>query len=255
MINSNPNPILLHFGIINVYFYGIIIVSGILLCMYLIEKLSKNNDIEKKHLENLYFYLIIFGIIGARIYSVLFFDFRYYKNNILEIFKIWHGGIAIQGAIIAGILTIYFYCKKYKLKFLKYMDVFALVLPLGQAIGRWGNFFNSELYGKISSLPWAIYINRTGFHHHPIFIYEFILNLILFFILLKIYKTSHKSGAVFLYYLMGYGMIRFFMEFLRIDITFMIFGIRFPQIIASIFVIFSVYFLYIDKKYKKLYNV
>lgn len=255
MIDVNPNPTLIKFGTINVYFYGIIIVFGILLSMYLIEKFSKDRGVEKKHLENLYFYLIIFGIIGARIYSILFFDFDYYKYNIVEIFKIWHGGIAIQGAIISGVITVYFYCKKNKLNILKYLDVFALVMPLGQAIGRWGNFFNEELYGKISSVPWAIYIQKTGFHHHPIFIYEFILNLILFFVLLKIFKVSKgSSGVVFFSYIMGYGIIRFSMEFLRIDLALKIFGIRFPQIIALIFILFSGYFLFIDKKYKKLYN-
>ena len=254
MINVNPESTMIKFGTINIYFYGVIVVSGIFLCMYLIEKLSKNRGIEKYHLENLYFYLIIFGIIGARIYSVLFFDFKYYKYNFLEIFKIWHGGIAIQGAIIAGILTIYFYCKKNKLNLLKYLDIFALVLPLGQAIGRWGNFFNEELYGKISNLPWAIYIQKTGFHHHPIFIYEFILNLLFFFILLKIFRRYYKEGKIFLLYILGYGIIRFFMEFLRTDNTLEIFGMRFPQIIAIVFIIFSLYFLLIDKKYKKLYN-
>ncbi len=252
MINTNPNPIFLKFGSINVYFYGLIVVAGILLCMYLIERFSKNRNIEKTHLENLYFYIIIFGIIGARIFSVLFFDFKYYKNDFLEIFKIWHGGIAIQGAIVGGVLAIYFYCKKYKLEFLKYLDVFALVMPLGQAIGRWGNFFNSELYGKISNLPWAIYVQKTGFHHHPIFAYEFILNLALFFILLKTFKRSQKSGVVFFSYIMGYGIIRFFMEFLRIDITTEILGIRFSQILAMIFIIGAGYFLFFNKKYKNL---
>lgn len=255
MINTNPNPTLVKFGTINIYFYGIIIVFGILLCMYLIEKLSKNKGIEKDHLESLYFYLIIFGILGARIYSVLFFDFKYYKYNFWEIFKIWHGGIAIQGAIIAGTLTLYLYCKKNKLNLLKYLDIFALVMPLGQAIGRWGNFFNEELYGKISSVPWAIYIQKTGFHHHPIFIYEFILNLLFFFILLKIFKKHYEEGKIFLLYILGYGIIRFFMEFLRIDNTLEVFGIRFPQIIALVFVVFSGYFLFIDKNYKKLYNL
>jgi phosphatidylglycerol:prolipoprotein diacylglycerol transferase len=138
---------------------------------------------------------------------------------------------------------------------LKYLDIFALVVPLGQAIGRWGNFFNSELYGKVSNVPWAIYIQKTGFHHHPIFAYEFILNLILFFILMRVFKRHYKEGRIFLLYVFGYGIIRFFMEFLRIDTTLHIFGIRFPQIMALIFILFASYFLFIDKKYKKLYNL
>ncbi|MDD3284687.1 MAG: prolipoprotein diacylglyceryl transferase [Patescibacteria group bacterium] len=250
MININPNPIFFEIGFVRIYWYGLIMISAIITGICVIIKISKNKSYDLDKLWDLFFYLILFGVIGARLYQVLFFNWNYYQNNFLEIFSIWNGGMAIQGTIIACIITLFVYSKKHKLYFLEYADLLVVALPLGQAIGRWGNFFNSELYGRVSNFPWAIYIKSTGNFHQPLFFYESILDLILFFILLHIYKKSLHYGYVFYFYIFGYGIIRFFMEFLRIDNTPTIYNIRLPQIISAVFVIISGFLLYLTKKNK-----
>ncbi len=253
MINIVPNPILIDLGLIKIHYYGLIFVSAVLVCMFVINKMiRKQSSYNKKSIEDLYFYLLIFGILGARLYSVLFFDFAYYKNNLIDIFKIWNGGIAVQGAVIAGVITIYFYCKKNKLDFLKYVDLFALVMPLGQAIGRWGNFFNGELYGKITSLPWAIYVEDTGLYHHPVFLYESILDIILFVILIKILGKKYFKGKIIASYIIGYGIIRFLMELLRMDVAPMLMGIRMPMIMSVFWLIIGIIsFIYLTRNKKR----
>ena len=135
-----------------------------------------------------FFYLVLFSIIGARFYHVLFFNWVYYQDHFLEIFQIWQGGLAIQGAILASIFTLLICAKKYQLKFYQLSDWLAPALILGQSLGRWGNYFNQELFGKPLEAWYAIQIsleNRVaGFedftYFHPTFFYESILNLVLF---------------------------------------------------------------------------
>ena len=244
MINISPNPILFKIGQFRVYWYGLIMVLAILVAICIISKLAKKKGYNIKQLENLYFYVIIMGLIGARVYEVLFFNWSYYQNHLLDIFKIWNGGLAIQGTILFGIVTIYIFCKKNKLLFWKYTDLLVLGLILGQVIGRWGNFFNQELYGRVSNLPWAIYIERTANFHHPVFLYESILNLILFFILLKLFKKGYFNGFVTLLYLGGYSLIRFLMEFIRIDPTPLVLGIRLPQLVSFLVIIISIVLIF-----------
>jgi len=268
MINIIPNSILVDFGFVKIYWYGFIISLGILISLFFVHKVAKQKKYNLKKLEDLYFYAIIFGLIGARLYEVFFFNWSYYQHNLINIFKVWEGGLAIQGTILFGVLTVYIFCKKNKsphfkksggdklsqlkgkcgdkLKFFQYTDLLVLGLILGQAIGRWGNFFNQELYGRISSLPWAIYIERTGLFHHPVFLYESILNLILFFILYQVFKKQQKFGLTTLLYIGGYSLIRFLMEFIRIDHCPIILGIRLPQLI-SFLVIIAVVLFYLFK--------
>ena len=236
-INIIFNPVLVDFGFAKIYWYGFIISLGVLISLFFVHKIARQKGYNLKKIEDLYFYVIIFGLIGARLYEVFFFNWSYYQNNLINIFKVWEGGLAIQGTILFGILTVYIFCKKNKLKFFQYTDLLVLGLILGQAIGRWGNFFNQELYGKISGLPWAIYIERTGFFHHPVFLYESILNLILFFVLYQIFKKQSKQGLTTLIYLGGYSLIRFLMEFIRIDSCPIVLGIRLPQLISFLVII------------------
>jgi len=256
MINISPNSILFEIGQFKIHWYGLIIVLAILVAITVINKLAKEKKYNIEKLENLYFYVIIFGLIGARVYEVLFFNWDYYQNHLEDIFKIWNGGLAIQGTILFGVITVYIFCKRNKLVFWKYADLLSLGLILGQALGRWGNFFNQELYGQVSNLPWAIYIERTANFHQPLFLYESTLDLILFFILLKLFKKGYFNGFITLLYLSGYSLIRFCMEFLRIDSAPLILGIRLPQLVSFIVIIVSIILLVLQKKgFKNELNV
>lgn len=250
--NHLPSEIFLNLGIVKIYYYGLIFALAFLIGYFLVTRLARQQKIPAKFFFNLIFCTIIFGVIGARIYYILFYNFTYFYSYPLEIIKIWQGGIALNGAIIAGILTIYFYTKKYHLNFWIYSDIFAVTFSLIQAIGRWGNYFNQELYGKPTDLPWGIPIDYNhrlmvyeNFQYfHPTFFYESVLNLLLFLVLILLfYKKKLAPGILTLLYLISYSLIRFFMEFIRIDPAITIFGIRLPQIICLLIIITSSWIL------------
>ena len=197
-------------------------------------------------MDELITYLIIFGIIGARIYYVIF-KFSDYKDNLLDIFKIWEGGIAIYGAIIGGFIAIVYLAKKRNQSIIDTTDIIVPSLIIAQAIGRWGNFFNHEAHGGVVSLEFlqklhlpqfiinGMYIN--GEYYHPTFLYESIWCLIGFILLLIIRKISNrKKGLLTSCYFIWYGIGRFFIEGLRTDSLYL-FNIRISQLLSIILVI------------------
>ena len=264
----NPEPILISFGSINIYWYGLFIVLGVIAAMLTTIKLAPFFNVSKDTIIDLAFYLIVFGIIGARFYDVLL-ELPYYLKYPIEIFKLWKGGLAIHGGIIAGALTVYFYTKTKNISFWTMSAIIVPGLALAQAIGRWGNYFNQELFGKPTDLPWAIPItifNRpNGFltypYFHPTFLYESIGSFLIFLILLIIqfYNLKHQRLAekylkfsVFLYFI-SYSILRFALEFIRIDKAPIFFNLRWPQIISLVVIILSLVLLL--KNYKKSVKV
>ena len=186
-----PNPIFLNLGFIEIRWYGFLISLAILLCLFLVLHLAKKNNISSDNIYDLAFWSTIGGIIGARSYEVFILDWSYYANNLSAIFKIWQGGLAIHGAIIGGAIAVWLWSKKNKKAFWQLLDLITVVLPLGQAIGRFGNYFNQELFGRPTTWPIGIPILENyrpiGFESYayfqPTFLYESLLNLFLFFIL------------------------------------------------------------------------
>jgi len=205
--------------------YGIIIATSIFLSLLFAQKLIKKKD--EEILWGVSFWAILCGIIGARIYHILDY-FELYSQNPIEIFKIWHGGLGIWGALAGGFLGAVVYLKIKNEKILPWIDVISVVVPLGQAVGRWGNFFNKEIFGFPTTLPWGMYLEPIKRpdeflkyeKFHPLFIYESVLNLILFAVLYVSYKENrgkYPSGTFTALYLGGYSIIRFFLEYLRIN--------------------------------------
>lgn len=204
---------------IKFHLYGLFIGLGIWAASEASYRLSKKRKIKEKTFNQLLIWVIAGGILGARVYNIIE-NWDYYQQDLTKILKIWQGGLGIWGAVIGGALTIlafhYLKGRKEKIKLTNLLDVVAIGVPLGQAIGRWGNFFNKEIYGKITSLPWGWYMETTGEKHHPLFLYESILNFLLFFLLWQRSKNKKtKSGEIAVMYLMGYGIIRFCLEWLR----------------------------------------
>ena len=198
--------------------YGILIAVGLLLAMLYGLKRAKDWNISADDLSDVIIFAIIFGIIGARLYYILFdpnrsSDFTSFKDY----FEIWNGGLGIYGGIIASFLTAFVVCRIKKISFGAVYDIAALGFLIGQAIGRWGNFFNREAYGAATSLPWRMVVDSTGTGYHPCFFYESMW-CILGFVLLHIYSKRRKfNGEIFLLYVMWYGFGRFFIEGLRTD--------------------------------------
>jgi phosphatidylglycerol:prolipoprotein diacylglycerol transferase len=194
--------------------YGILISFSILLCILVAESLAKE---DKDFVWELSPWAIVSGLIGARIYHVIS-TFGYYSVNPIEVFYIWNGGLGIWGAIAGGLIGSLIYLRKRKKEVWTWLDICAVTLPLGQAIGRWGNFFNKEIYGAQTSLPWGININ--GIKYQPLFLYESILDILNFIILYLLYRKTalkNRNGFFSFLYLLNYSLVRFLMELLRQD--------------------------------------
>lgn len=213
--------------------YGILMSTSILLGLLLAMHLAKKNNFDPEKILDLIFVAVPAAVIGARLYYVIF-TWSYYSNNLGEIFKVWRGGLAIHGAVIGGVIAGYIYAKKKNLSFFLLADFCAPSLILGQAIGRWGNFFNQEAYGRETDLPWAIIVNdpvKGPISVHPTFLYESIWNLSLFLFLLWYGKRKKVDGEVFMLYGIIYSIGRFFVEGLRTD-SLMFLGMRVAQLVS-----------------------
>ena len=256
------NRVAINLGFVEIYWYSITMFLGVLVGIIVayIEIKRKKLDITK--FENMAFYAILFGFIGARIYYVLF-NLDYYLNAPIEIIKVWNGGLAIHGGIIGAVISIYVYCKKHKISFIEMLDICAPALIIGQIIGRWGNFFNSEAHGGIVTRSFleslhlpnfiinGMYIN--GNYYHPTFFYESILNLICFIILMILRKNKKiKVGVITGIYFIWYGVVRFFIESLRTD-SLMLGTLRMAQAISIVLVIIGLILIIFSYK-KERYN-
>ena len=182
--NYLPQAVIVNFGFLSIRWYGLIIVIAMLSASYLAGRfLLKRNILKRQDLEDLIFYTIVFGLIGARLGHIVF-TWDYYRLYPWDIIKVWQGGLSIFGALFGGGLAVFVWARKKAINFWRLSDVVVPFVALSQAIGRWGNYFNQELYGRPSSLGWAIPISRpnrlAGFesfdYFHPTFFYESILN-------------------------------------------------------------------------------
>lgn len=245
IILSSPGAIAFHIGNWPVRWYGIIIASAFFLCYLLIEELIKKNDLDLNVFNDLILYVLISSIICARLWFV-FLSFDYFKHHLNEIPMIWLGGQSIHGGIFGAILAAFLFCKIKKISFYRYMDPIATVFPLGQAIGRWGNFFNNEAFGKPFYSGLVKVFIPEGFrpkefsrfdYFHPTFLYESFFDIIIFVFLLKRYTGWKETpGKVFWTYLLSYSIIRFFLEFLRSD-SLHLFGLFASAQVISVIVI------------------
>lgn len=221
-------------GSIKIYYYAIFIVMSFLISLFICKKKSGTYKILFEDILKLSIFLIPTSIISARIYYVLF-NIDYYLQNPMQIFNIRNGGLAIYGGIIGGAIVCFIFCKKNKISLLNLLDYIAPCLALGQAIGRWGNFVNGEAYGieTDSIFRMGIIDNGNYIEVHPTFFYESVLDFVIFLILLYVQKRRKYKGQITCLYLMLYGLIRTFIESIRID-SLMLGNIRISQIISII---------------------
>lgn len=244
------NRVFLKLGPITIYWYAVLIVLSICIGIYFSTKEAKKNGLGRDFLMDLIFYVIPIGILGARLYYVIF-NFSVFKDNLLDIFKIWEGGLAIYGAVISGIIFVVYFCKKNNKNILLTIDTIIPYLILGQAIGRWGNFINQEAHGALTTyehlknmhLPNFIIegMNINGLYYIPTFLYESIWCILGFIILLIIRKKdnfNHKGLLLFIYFI-WYGIGRFFIEGLRTDSLYFA-SFRISQIVSIILVLIGI---------------
>ena len=242
-------------------YYGFILMLGAVAGAWLATREAKRRGHEPDIVWDLFIYLLIGGVIGARLWHILTpppssgVTAAWYFSHPLDALAVWKGGLGIPGAVIGGAIVLYFYSRKYKLSFSQWADIASPSVALGQAIGRWGNYFNQELYGAPTSLPWKIFIYPEHRlpdyfdveYYHPLFLYESLLNLANMFFLLWIsrrFADRLKSGDIFLVYLIAYPVIRFFLDFLRLDAS-LVGGINVNQTLMAVVAICSSLALYL----------
>ena len=201
-------------GPLTIRWYGIIIAAAFAVGSYLAYRETRRLKMDVEELLNILILIIPSSIIGARLYYVAM-RWDFYGQNPSYILRTWMGGLAVHGGIIAAVLAVYLYCRLRRHSFLVWTDILVPSLAIGQAIGRWGNYFNQEAYGYETTLPWAMMID--GAYRHPTFLYESIWNLLVFALLLMLSRRRHGAGVLFAVYLIAYSAGRFFIEMLRTD--------------------------------------
>lgn len=211
-----------------VYWYGLLIALAIIISLLLATRQARHFELTSDDILDTFIALIPLMIVFARVYYVVF-NWSYYAQDLRKVFDTREGGLAFYGGVIGGILAIWLVGRIKKIPASRILDFLIVYVPLGQAIGRWGNFFNQEAFGTPTSLPWGMYSNQTESYLytigmanptspvHPTFLYEFIANLIIFAILLRIRSRRRFDFEVILSYLMLYGFVRFFVESIRTD--------------------------------------
>ncbi len=215
----NIDPILVELGPIRLSWYGLMYVFGFaasyLLVRYQMKK--KEFDISKPEVENLYFYLIIGLMVGARLGYVLFYDLKVYLADPLEIFAIWHGGMSFHGGLIGVLIVGILFSWRNKKSFWRLADLIIVTAPIGLGLGRIGNFINGELYGRVTELPWGMIFPKGGpLPRHPSQLYESALEGGALFLILWLIKGKKlPTGGLLALFLFLYGTFRFFVEFFR----------------------------------------
>lgn len=263
----SPGEEIFHIGSFRLKWYGLLIASAVLIGVNLSMWLAKKRQVDPEIIADLAIWLVLGAIPAARIYYVIF-QWQNYSQHPEQIIKIWEGGIAIHGAIIGGTIAAIIFAKLKRVSFWQLADLVAPSVALGQAIGRWGNFFNSEAFGSPTDLPWKLYIPRANRpfayadfeYFHPTFLYESLWNLIVFTLLIWLFfddtrRNRLKTGSIFLIYLIAYSIGRFGVEGLRTD-SLMLGSLRMAQTISLVGIaIGSIGLLWLYVRRKRLPDV
>tara|TARA_B100001057_G_scaffold496009_1_gene596373 strand:- start:1331 stop:2113 length:783 start_codon:yes stop_codon:yes gene_type:complete len=259
MFINNFDPVAFEIFSFDIRWYSLAYISGILAGWMLCKKIFIKDIRVNEKFDDYITYLIIGIIVGGRIGYAAFYNPNYYYNNLLDIFKIWEGGMSFHGGLIGIIIVSIIFARKNKEDSFLYMDLVALVAPIGIFFGRLANFFNSELYGLPTEVPWSVvFIKIDNLTRHPSQLYEAIFEgIVLFFILLYFRNKNfiQKPGLISAIFLIFYSIFRFSIEFFRVPdnhIGYLIFNLSMGQIISIIFIIFGVILFYFKNESKQI---
>lgn len=214
-------PILLQLGNLELRSYGVFVALSFLIGLWLSTREAKRKGLDPRLIQDFALYALLGGIVGARIYFVLFSDPKYFLQNPWEIFAVWHGGIGVIGSLTGGLVVGLWYSRKSRISFWKLGDTLAPGIPLGQTVGQFACLFNGDSYGRPTDLPWAIVytdprsLAPLNISLHPIEVYEMVAYFLVFLVVWNTRKKYGADGFTFLTYLLAYGVARFFTEFFR----------------------------------------
>lgn len=249
------DPVAFSIGPLDIRWYGLCYVIGILLCWWLLRRRTARHGFSHEQLADLVFYIVVGVIVGGRLGSVLFYNLPYYLEHPLAIFKIWEGGMAFHGGLLGVLIAIWWFARNQGRRFFEISDFMAPVVPLGLFFGRIGNFINGELWGKASDVPWAMVFPDPaagGVARHPSQLYQAALEGLLLFIILWLYSSKPRPMmAISGLFLAGYGLARFVVEFVRVpdaQLGYLAFGwltmgqlLSLPMIIAGMLLMWLAY--------------
>jgi len=246
MFIDNLNPVFLRVGAVEIRYYGLVMSLGVLFGIGMIMALARKKKpaLDEDALFEALFYMVLFGFIGARLDHILLHDTMFYLTHPFEIIAVWHGGMAAHGAFLGGFLGLWLYCRKKKMDVWKIADLAVVPLALGLAFGRIANFINGELYGRITSVPWAVKFPGVDGFRHPSQLYESATDFITFVSLLIITlkdskKQRHRDGFIFWLFMFLYSTFRFFVEFFR-EPDFLILGLSLGQVTSLAIITVSI---------------
>ena len=258
MFINNFDPVAIQVFSLEIRWYSIAYIAGILLGWILSKKFFISDHEIKVKFDDFVTYLILGIIIGGRLGYVFFYNFSYYINNFFDIFKIWQGGMSFHGGLIGVIFTSILFAKKNNQNTFKYLDIVSIVAPVGIFFGRIANFINSELYGAETSLPWSVkFIKVDELYRHPSQLYEALFEGIVLFLILIHFRNKgflNKPGYISGLFLVFYSIFRFVIEFFRVpdeQLGLLLFDLTMGQIISFIFLLIGIYLVISKHEFRK----
>ena len=258
MFINNFDPVAIQIFTIEIRWYSLAYIAGILIGWILSKRIFISNPQLKEKFDDYITYLIIGIIIGGRLGYVFFYNFNYYLNNFFEIFMIWQGGMSFHGGLVGVIIVSFWFAKKNNQNPFEYLDIVSLVAPIGIFFGRVANFINSELYGIETSLPWAVKFTQVdNLFRHPSQLYEAFFEGIILFIILIVFRNKgfmKISGLISSLFLIFYSIFRFIIELFRDpdeQLGYLFLNLTIGQIISFIFLIIDIYLFVMMYEHKK----
>jgi phosphatidylglycerol:prolipoprotein diacylglycerol transferase len=258
MFTNNFDPVAFHILSIEIRWYSLAYILGILIGWILSKKIFITDYKIKNKFDDYITYIILGIIIGGRLGYVLFYNFNYYSNNLIDILKIWQGGMSFHGGLLGVVFVTIWFSKKNNQNAFKYLDIVSIVSPIGIFFGRVANFINSELYGIETNLPWGVkFIKIDDLTRHPSQLYEALFEGIVLFIILIFFKNKEfmkTPGLISALFLIFYSIFRFIIEFFRVPdehLGYLLFNFTMGQIISFIFLLIGIYLMAIKYEAKK----
>ena len=258
MLTNNFDPVAFQIFTFEIRWYSLAYIAGILIGWILSKRVFISNQDIKECFDDYLTYLILGIIIGGRLGYVVFYNFNYYSSNVIDIFKIWQGGMSFHGGVLGVILSTVIFANKKRHNIFYYLDIVAIVSPIGIFFGRISNFINSELYGTITTMPWAVqFLKVDNLYRHPSQLYEAIFEGIVLFIILVYFRNRgflNMPGFISGAFLTFYSLFRFIIEFFRVPdehLGYLLFNLTMGQIISFIFLLIGIYLMAIKYEAKK----
>ena len=258
MFINNFDPVAIQFFSLEIRWYSLAYIFGIVFGWILSKKIFISDLSLKEKFDDFITYIILGIIVGGRLGYIFFYNFSYYSNNLIDIFKIWQGGMSFHGGLIGVIVVSIWFSKKNNQAALSYLDVISLVAPIGIFFGRIANFINSELYGTETNLPWAVkFIQIDNLYRHPSQLYEAFLEGLVLFLIMVYFRNKgfiKIPGLISSLFLIFYSIFRFIIEFVRVpdeQLGYLFFNFTMGQIISFVFLLIGIYLLITKYEIKK----